>query len=132
MQAVELANVLRARMGTEALAIVREAHGGLLSLLEKHNTVFKVDRIPKNDCVSLPASDEELAALDLEDIRADASGDGSGAGGRGVDSGIVPESWSSSLAIPSRCLHVGNVAITMTEEKLRHQFGAFGKIESMK
>ena len=35
-QAVELANVLRARMGTDSLAMIRESHGGLLALLEKH------------------------------------------------------------------------------------------------
>ena len=53
VQAVELANMLRARMGTETLAAVREHHGGLLALLERHPSTFRVTRIPKNDCVAL-------------------------------------------------------------------------------
>jgi hypothetical protein len=59
LKAVELANTLRARVGTEILAQVRERWGGLLSLLEKLPGVFLVERIPKNDLVSLanrPAS----------------------------------------------------------------------------
>lgn len=47
LKAVELANTLRARVGTEVLAHVREKWGGLLSLLERHTTLFRVDRIPK-------------------------------------------------------------------------------------
>lgn len=122
MQAVELANILRARMGTDALAIIRESHGGLLSLLEKHEDVFRVERIPKNDSVVLVASDDMIESLKLEEL----SGNGeNGQAGPG-------ENWSSSLAIPSRCLHVGNVSVSMTEEKLRQQFGMYGTIESLK
>lgn len=58
LKAVELANTLRARVGTEILAFVREQWGGLLSLLEKQNNVFRVDRIPKNDMVTLRTSNE--------------------------------------------------------------------------
>eukprot|EP01037_Dinobryon_pediforme_P039378 gene39378-47936_t len=53
LKAVELANTLRARVGTEVLAQVRERWGGLLSLLEKHKERFLVERIPKNDRVRL-------------------------------------------------------------------------------
>lgn len=53
LKAVELANTLRARVGTEILALVRENWGGLLSLLERHGKDFRVDRIPKNDMVTL-------------------------------------------------------------------------------
>lgn len=117
-------------MGTDALAMVREVHGGLLALLEKHRDVFRVDRVPKNDCVCLVADAATLSALRVEDARKDG---GQAGGGVKMDaSGALPESWSSSLAIPSRCLHVGNVAVSMTEDKLRQQFAAFGKIESMK
>ena len=56
LQAVELANMLRGRMGTDALAVARECHGGLLALLEKHPTLFAVERIPKNDAVTLIAT----------------------------------------------------------------------------
>ena len=53
LKAVELANTLRARVGTEVLAHIRERWGGLLSLLERHSHVFRVERIPKNDLVTL-------------------------------------------------------------------------------
>jgi hypothetical protein len=52
--------MLRGRMGTDALAVAREYHGGLLSLLEKHPTLFCVERIPKNDAVTLIADDHML------------------------------------------------------------------------
>lgn len=58
LKAVELANTLRARVGTEVLAVVRERWGGLLSLLERHTERFLVERIPKNDRVSLKMKDE--------------------------------------------------------------------------
>ncbi len=41
------------------------------------------------------------------------------------------DGWSS-VTVASRCLHVGNVAGSMTEEKLRQQFSPFGKIEALK
>ncbi len=53
LKAVELANTLRARVGTEIMALVRERWGGLLTLLERHPDRFLVERIPKNDRVSL-------------------------------------------------------------------------------
>lgn len=56
LKAVELANTLRARVGTDVLAHVRERWGGLLSLLERHPTLFRVERIPKNDIVMLAGS----------------------------------------------------------------------------
>ena len=59
-QAVELANRLRDHMGTDALAVIRENHGGLLTLLEKHPALFHVDRIPKNDTVMLIATSRVL------------------------------------------------------------------------
>ena len=52
--------MLRGRMGTDALAVARECHGGLLSLLEKHSGLFSVERIPKNDAVTLIATDSML------------------------------------------------------------------------
>lgn len=53
LKAVELANTLRARLGKEKLAHVRELFGGLLNLLERHPMSFRVDRIAKCDCVTL-------------------------------------------------------------------------------
>jgi hypothetical protein len=55
LKAVELANALRAQLGTEVLASCRDYHGGLLSLLER-NTAFEVTRVPKLDTVKLRAA----------------------------------------------------------------------------
>ena len=55
LKAVELANALRAQLGTEVLASMRDYHGGLLSLLER-NTTFEVTRVPKLDTVKLRAA----------------------------------------------------------------------------
>ena len=41
------------------------------------------------------------------------------------------DGWSS-VTVASRCLHVGNVAGSMTEEKLRQQFSPYGRIEALK
>lgn len=57
LKAVELANTLRARVGTDVLAYVREKWSGLLSLLERHPYLFRVERIPKNDLVCLVSAD---------------------------------------------------------------------------
>ncbi|KAJ8602510.1 hypothetical protein CTAYLR_001274 [Chrysophaeum taylorii] len=53
LKAVDLANALRNRVGVDVLGRVREAHGGLLSLLERHRDVVRVRRVPKHDVVSL-------------------------------------------------------------------------------
>jgi len=57
LKAVELANTLRARLGTPVLAHIREYFGGLLSLLEKYPDTFEVQRIPKSDLVKLKIQD---------------------------------------------------------------------------
>jgi len=62
LKAVELANFLRARVGSDVLARIREKWGGLLLLLEQHQTRFRVERIPKSDIVSLVVSSDSLAA----------------------------------------------------------------------
>jgi len=53
LKAVELANALRARIGTSILSEVRSEWGGLLFLLEKKPGMFQVERIPKSDVVML-------------------------------------------------------------------------------
>eukprot|EP00937_MAST-01D_sp_MAST-1D-sp2_P001672 g1672.t1 len=52
LKAVQVANALRARLGT-ALRDVLQLHGGLLSLLEHNDAVFVVHRVPKADFVAL-------------------------------------------------------------------------------
>ena len=56
LKAVELANSLRAQLGTEVLACVRDYHGGLLSLLEHNAALFEVTRVKKKDRVTLRAA----------------------------------------------------------------------------
>jgi hypothetical protein len=109
-------------MGTDALAVAREFHGGLLSLLEKHPACFSVERVPKNDAVTLVADKASLLSLELDDFKSTVFRS---------HHGESSEGWSS-VAVPSRCLHVGNVAGSMTEDKLRQQFGHYGKIEALK
>jgi len=174
LKAVELANTLRARgmsysivlcyyssltclscnnllyvVGTESLARVREQWGGLLSLLEKHSTHFRVDRIPKNDKVTLISTDEDDAAIFGDAARS--------AGLRGLNSQGVPkatfsgalngengslnQSWSNqsasaaagaSAAGATRCLHVGNVPANMSEVQLMREFEKFGQLDGLK
>ena len=49
LKAVDLANALRSRVGVAVLARVRTHRGGLLSLLERHDDVLEVFRVPKHD-----------------------------------------------------------------------------------
>ena len=63
LKAVELANVLRARVGKSVLFAVRCEWGGLLSVLEKNSALFKVERIPKSDVVTLVGPEVENPSL---------------------------------------------------------------------
>ena len=111
LKAVELANTLRARVGTEPLSVVREVWGGLLSLLEHYPHLFLVERIPKNDVVSLIGSDprDPSKATALQFSR----------------------SASKESDNPSRCLHISNVQPGTTEDDIQAAFGAFGDIEDI-
>ena len=53
LKSVELANALRDRIAVEHFNEIKKSHGGLLSLLQRFPGVFRVDRIPKNDRVTL-------------------------------------------------------------------------------
>jgi len=53
IKAVELANVLKKKVGRKLLARVKDLCGGLLFLLERHSQIFIVHRIPKRDMVQL-------------------------------------------------------------------------------
>lgn len=102
LKAVELANTLRARVGTEVLAQVRERWGGLLSLLEKHKDRFLVERIPKNDRVRLldPASSSSTAtAASASGVGADGAtgaSESAAAAGPGGEAGATDAAASST------------------------------------
>eukprot|EP00638_Chattonella_subsalsa_P008049 CAMPEP_0117754522 /NCGR_PEP_ID=MMETSP0947-20121206/12878_1 /TAXON_ID=44440 /ORGANISM="Chattonella subsalsa, Strain CCMP2191" /LENGTH=349 /DNA_ID=CAMNT_0005573625 /DNA_START=346 /DNA_END=1395 /DNA_ORIENTATION=+ len=70
LKAVELANTLRACVGTDALSQVKEHFGGLLVLLQKYPAIFTVKRIPKNDMVCLTKRSSEIAygTVDIEEF----------------------------------------------------------------
>lgn len=124
LKAVELANTLRARVGTEVLAIVRERWGGLLSLLERHPEKFLVERIPKNDRVSLYSAKHaqglQPSSNNLESAK-DELGD------REDGEGITTDPQQAS-----RCLHVGNVPASYTEVQLMREFEKFGQLDGLK
>ena len=107
LKAVELANSVRDTFGNGLLSLIRERHLGLLNLLESFPQLFKVTRIPKNDIVSLVASEETWL-------------------------GDAAENCEVPRPTVSRCLHVGNVGVRTTEDHLRSEFGQFGRIEDVK
>jgi hypothetical protein len=116
LKAVELANTLRSRLGNESLVHVRELCGGLLTLLEKHPSIFQVHRIPKSDTVSLverglgkeAASGASVGSASAsggaDGASSGASGGGGGDGGGGSGSGLraPPKVQESSPASGSR------------------------------
>ncbi|KAJ1434686.1 hypothetical protein B484DRAFT_325949, partial [Ochromonadaceae sp. CCMP2298] len=112
LKAVELANTLRARVGTDALGRIRERWGGLLALLEKQSSLFRVDRIPKND-----------KRLDLK------KGNAMGMGGSYES--LSPNAGGGA-ANATRCLHVGNVPANLSEVQLMREFEKFGQLDGLK
>ena len=135
LKAVELANTLRARVGMEALTLVRDRTGGLLSLLERYPYVFYVDRIPKNDCVTLvqPGKKQICTKLGGELEEGTALMD---------HAKLLASEYSASLQAsgshsPPRdgsvscVLHIGNVPTNVTEAQIRRDFGEFGPIECL-
>ena len=72
LKAVELANALRSRVGTDVLAHIRERFGGLLSVLELVPNIFQVFRIPKNDFVALVLDGDEPVS-ELQSVTLDAA-----------------------------------------------------------
>lgn len=153
LKAVELANTLRARVGTDVLAYVRESWGGLLSLLEKHPKVFRVDRIPKNDMVTL--CDDGLGksdgASDGNGVYGDSSLNSSIMSSIGLDDDLGLRSTHTSAtnldsmgtldglsgndnmnSYVSKCLHVGNVPANLSEKDLLKEFEKYGSVEAVK
>ena len=158
LKAVELANTLRARVGQETLVAIRERCEGMLSLLERYPKVFIVDRIPKNDCVSLrspsvkqlrdkngsvPVSASRTLSRSEPVIPTSSSSPqpiGSVPSLVAIINGFTPGGQSPapypSLGYvkdtqASNCLHIGNVPLNVSEIHLRKEFEAFGDIECL-
>jgi hypothetical protein len=128
-------------VGTEALARIREKWGGLLSLLEKHAATFRVDRIPKNDKVTLiQGLGDELRGSALASggyLQRDSVGPGlqSASHSRvnsGQDGDMSAAAGGANGSSATRCLHVGNVPANMTEAQLAREFEKFGQLEGIK
>lgn len=122
LKAVELANTLRARIGTDILADIRERWGGLLALLERQQDLFVVRRIPKNDFVCLANSQEGKKLRSLDES---ANNSGSFSSFENFDD-------PGNEGQVSRCLHVGNVPSHLTEDQLYVEFERFGELEGLK
>ena len=117
LNAVELANRLRVRLGTRVLQSVRERHGGLLALLERCAGMFRVDRVPKRDGVTLLVTacspSAARAAAEGAQVARDAAGSGSGDDGG------------------TRWIYVRGLPPMASETSVREQFCVFGAIESL-
>jgi len=102
LKAVELANTLRARVGIDVLSRIRERWGGLLSLLEKEHNLFRVDRIPKNDKVTLINLSKVFSLSHLSSLsNGNGNGNKSNSGGNNSNSSNSSGSGSSSRLPPS-------------------------------
>lgn len=155
LKAVELANTLRARVGTEILSSIKETWGGLLSLLEKQPKTFRVDRIPKNDMVTLVSyevSRDDINQLLLYHVAATATtsqfaahgqtGPRTGTSAYGNTKPTSQEmrknhsynNIASSNVVngASRCLHVGNIPAQLTEAQLLREFDKYGPVDGLK
>ena len=91
--------------------MVREIWGGLLSLLEQYPHLFQVERIPKNDVVSLVGG-ETRAEMKTSPVH-------------------FSRNSSKETDNPSRCLHISNVLPGISEDDLQTAFGVFGEIEDI-
>jgi hypothetical protein len=152
LKAVELANTLRARIGTEILAHIRERWGGLLTLLEMHSLVFRVERIPKNDLVSLiingtyEEQNQNSSYVDKSSNRIPLSPRTPSPQLFNHQNDESPveinkynifdpqhiTSHNGSEGQVSRCIHVGNVPANLNESQLLHEFERFGKVDGLK
>ena len=133
LKAVELANTLRARIGTEYLAQIRERWGGLLAMLEREPTIFRVERIPKNDTVALISSQQH--ANNGNDLALNSSTTNIFGGNNFPtlpDERQSPAPSNSREQGASRCLHVGNVPPNLSEAQLYREFERFGDLEGLK
>ena len=117
LKAVELANTLRARVGTEPLSMVREVWGGLLSLLEQYPHLFHVERIPKNDVVSLVGS--EAHSIDHSNNK------------QSSPVCFARNTSKEGETHHSRCLHISHVSPGTSEDDLLLVFGVYGEIEDI-
>lgn len=145
-------------VGIDVLSRIRERWGGLLSLLEKEHNLFRVDRIPKNDKVTLINLSKVFSLSHLSSLsngNGNGSNSNSGGGGGGGNnsssnssgsggSSRLPQSFSKSkesnrkMSDPSldpqtigatRCLHVGNVPTNLSELQLMREFEKFGELD---
>ena len=156
LKAVELANTLRARVGTEILSSIKETWGGLLSLLEKQPKSFRVDRIPKNDMVTLVSyevSKDDINQLLLYHVPPTANIPQYASHGQtGTRTGNSVYGNSKTTTNPeirknhsfnniasstlvngaSRCLHVGNIPAQLTEAQLLKEFDKYGPVDGLK
>jgi len=126
MKAVELANIIRGLVGSESLCRARECFGGLLSLLEQFPQIFIVERIAKNDTVSLrPPRTSAAGAINLSPVMLN----------KNQQSQAISENQGGTPSLPpncTRCLHIGNIPAHVSEEALRQSIERIEKVLSLK
>lgn len=136
---------IHSSVGIDVLSRIRERWGGLLSLLEKEHNLFRVDRIPKNDKVTLINLSKVFSLSHLSSLsNGNGNGSSSNSSGSGNNSSRLPQSFSKSkeshrkMSDPSldpqtigatRCLHVGNVPTNLSELQLMREFEKFGELD---
>jgi len=137
--AAKLANVLHARIGVNFLSYLREFYGGLLALLELEPNIFIVDRIPKDETVSLIVVEGleaaptlaihsmetymERRALFQSGVRGSKllSQGSDPARGAGVTATALRDASAAAapgLEAPSDCLHFSDIPMSFTEADL--------------
>jgi hypothetical protein len=128
---VQVANVLKDRLGKFAMAKIKKKYKGLISLLERSDK-FIVERIAKADRIRATTSGEALeqsrkAGGEAPPTRLETAGpmtEGNAAATDRNEKGNADEA--------TRCLHIGNLPQSMGELELRKIFGIFGKVEHVR
>lgn len=115
MKSVKLANQVRQRVGLKTFKMIKETFDGFLNLLEFFPDLFHIERIPKEDRVTLRTTavqDWTIQRLfaDLKDATR---------GQLHCSPDFQPESQ------PNKSLHVGNVPSFFTEDLFAHEFSSF-------
>lgn len=115
MKSVKLANQVRQRVGVEIFKMMKENFDGFLNLLEHFPDLFYIERIPKEDRVTLSpgaVSDWTIHRL-FEDLK------------EGTRGQLCVHVGTQVEAQPNKSLHVGNVPSFFSEESFAHEFASF-------
>ena len=118
MKAVSLANKLIKIVGKKKLKFVKKKHGGLLKLLEEMEDMFKIIRFPKDDYVELIIGGNNYNNNNKDDS---------------IVNNLVNNTdgyhKQPSTELPTKILHIPNIAASIGKAELLNIFEVFGKVE---